>query len=210
MTKEQYNKVCLLYQALTRRFDLSQNFYYDGFYKCFNPKHYAVRGENLETLKHFENLTFRDIYTDEHLAEHHFGDNYLDSKLVVVEEERICVIAELGQVFLYLLVSKLKNGIEQFLELVDKLQKEHKYLIRLEEDGRIMKMKTYLFDEFNGLFEQLENYGFVFHLLGKTNSSFLMQDWNNNIEIHLNRIRGLLKNVNSFDFSNVELLNENE
>ncbi|MEO9513240.1 MAG: hypothetical protein ABJN84_13610 [Flavobacteriaceae bacterium] len=208
MTNEQYNQVCNLYQTLTQRFDLSKNYGYDGFYKCFNSKHYAVRGENLETLKHFENLTFRDIYTKEHLLAHHFGDNYLDSKLVVIEEKRICVIAELGQAFLYLLVSKLNNGIEQFLELVNKLQTEHKYLIRIEEDGRLIRMKSYLFNEFNSLFEQIENYHFIFHLLGKTNSSFLMQDWNNNIEIDLNRINGLLKSVNVFDFSQVTLLDE--
>ena len=208
MTNDEYNKVCNLYQALTQRFDFSQNYGFDGFYKCFNPKHYAVRGENLETLKEIADLTFRDIYTEEHIANNHFGDNYLDSKFVVIEEKRICVIAELGHVFLYLLVSKLENGIKGFLELAHKLQSEHKYLIKLENENRTMRMKTYLFDEFNGQFEQIENYGFVFHLLGKTNSNFLMQDWNNNIEIHLNRISGLFKTLKGFDFSKIELLPE--
>ena len=84
MTNEQYNQICAPYQVLTKKFDYNQNYYFDGYYKCYNPKHYIVRDENLKTLKCFENLTLRDIYTKEYLLAHPFGDKYLDAKLVVV------------------------------------------------------------------------------------------------------------------------------
>ena len=175
------------------------------FYKCYNPKYYGVRDNHLETLKHFTDLSFRDLYTAEHIAEHHFGDNYLDSKLVKIEEERICLLAELGHVFLYLIVSKLKNGIGQYLELISQLQVEYKGLVRTKEDGKIVVMGIYLIEDLIYRFEQIENYRFIFHLLAKTNSGFLMRDWDNNVEINISRISGLLETVEHFDFSKVEL-----
>lgn len=205
MTNEHYNQISIPYQVLTKRFDPNQNYYFDNFYKCYNPKHYIVRDENLETLKKFENLTPRDIYTEEHLLAHPFGDKYLDSKLVVIEDKRICVLSELGQVFLYLLVSKFEKGINQFLVLVEKLQAEFPGLIRTKEDEKVVVMGNYLFDDLNYRFEQIENYGLIFHLFGKTNSGLLMQDWNKNIEIHKNKIKGLLDTLKIFDFSKVEL-----
>ncbi|WP_417860454.1 hypothetical protein [Winogradskyella sediminis] len=205
MTNEEYNQISIPYQVLTKRFDHNQNYYFDNFYKCYNPKHYIVKDENLETLKKFENLTPRDIYTKEHILAHPYGDKYLDSKLVVIEEKRICILSELGQVFLYLLVSKFENGINQFLELVEQLQTEFPGLIRTKEDEKVVVMGNYLFDDLNYRFEQIENYDLIFHLFGKTNSGLLMQDWNKNIEIHKTKIKGLLDTLKIFDFSKVEL-----
>lgn len=205
MTYEQYHQICIPYQVLTKRFDPNQNYYFNNFYKCFNPKHYIVRDENLQTLKKFENLTPRDIYTEEYILTHPFGDRYLDSRLVVIEDKRICILSELGQVFLYLIVSKMDNEINQFLELVEVLKAEFPGLIRTKDDEKVVVMGNYLFDELNYRFEQIENYGLIFHLFGKTNSGLLMQDWNKNIEIHITKIKGLLDTLKNFDFSKVEL-----
>lgn len=112
MTPPEYDKISLLYQFLTKRFDVSQNYEYNRFYKCYNSKHYGVREENLITLKQFENLSYQEILTIEYIKSKTFGEEYLNSKLLRIEKNRVCVHNELGQVFLYLLVSKLEIPIQ--------------------------------------------------------------------------------------------------
>ena len=190
------------------RFNENQHFYYEDYYKCFHPDYYIVRGEHLETLKHFENLSFKDLFTEERIKKFHYGNKYLNSKLVKIEEKRVCILAELGQTFLYLLASKLTKGIEQFLELLNTMYKEEKGLVRIAEEGRIMKMYFVSFERMSSRFEQIENFNFILHLLGKTNSGFIMQDWNKNIEFHIKKIEGLLENLKLYDFSKVTLLDD--
>ena len=88
--------------------------------------------------------------------------------------------------------------------MVEHLQAKYPGLIRSKNDEKVIVMGTYLFDDLNNRFEQIENYGLIFHLFGKTNSGLLMQDWSSNIEIHVNKINRLLETVNIFDFSKVE------
>ncbi|MGX1025296.1 hypothetical protein [Psychroflexus sp. MBR-150] len=205
MNKEEYNRLSIPYQFLTRRFYDRQTYHYEGFYKCFNPEHYIVKGEHLEVLQNFTDLSFREIYTEEHIQEHYFGDEYLNSKLVKIEEKKVCINSELGQVFLYLLVSKLQKGIEQYLNLIADLQNEYKGLVRTKEDGNIVEARIYLLDDLKHRFEEIENYPLVFHLLAQTNSGFLTRDRYDIVEINLRKIKGLLKTVKYFDFSKVEL-----
>ena len=205
MTSEEYDKLSIPYQVLTKRFYERQAYYYDGYYKCYNPKYHIVRDEHLELLKKFENLSYRDIYTDEYINSHLFGDVYLDSKLVKIEEERICLSTELGQVFLYLLVSKLENGITQYIQLIKELQDERKGLIRTKNDGNTVIIPIDFLENIQYLFDNIDNYKFVFHLLAKTNSGFLTRDWSNNVEVNLNRISGLLKSVKNFNFSDCDI-----
>ncbi|WP_204346631.1 hypothetical protein [Psychroserpens algicola] len=203
MTSEEYDRLSIPYQVLTKRFYENQTYYNDGFYRCYNPKHYIVRDKHLEQLKRFTELSYRDIYTEEYINAYPFGDTYLDSKLVKIEEKRVCLSTELGQVFLYLLVSKLKKGITQYVELIKKLQDERKGLIKSKNDGNTVVIPIFFLESIKGQFEIIDNYKFVFHLLAKTNSGFLMRDWNSNIEVNLNRISGLLDSVKNFDFSKI-------
>jgi hypothetical protein len=67
---------------------------------------------------------FKQLFTEKYIKENSYSNQYLDSILVKIEEERICVHLELGQIFLYLLISKFEKGINQFLLLIDKLLKD--------------------------------------------------------------------------------------
>jgi hypothetical protein len=96
MTKKEYDQLSSLYQIFTERFDSDQPYKYDGYYKCYCPRHYAVSDENLAALKYFTNLKFSDIYTKSHVYQYGFHDTYLNAKLVKIEKERICVVLELG------------------------------------------------------------------------------------------------------------------
>ena len=206
MNNNEYDKISLAYQFLTNRFDVRQNYHYSNYYRCYDSNYYGVKGDRLETLKCFENLTLRDIYKKEHIESNYYGEEYLDSKLVVVKENQVCILSELGQVFLYLLVSQLEIGIKQFQALLLELNKEHKGFFRLEDDGKKMVVDVNMFEnEFKNQFEQIENYKYIIHLFGKTNSGFIMLNWNNYLEIHLNKINELLNSLDVFDFSKIDL-----
>jgi len=205
MKNKEYNRISLPYQFLTKRFDLNQTYTYEEFHKCYNPKHYGVKGENLEVLRNFETIMFKQLFTEKHLKENSYSTQYLDSLLIKIEEKRICVHMELGQIFLYLLISKFEKGINQFLLLIDKLLKEHKGLIRLKDDNTKVIMNIDVFNSFNEQFEQIENYSLIFHLFAMTNSGYIMRDWNGNVEIYIRRINKLLETLKIFDFSKIEL-----
>lgn len=205
MTAEFYNKICIPYQVLTKRFIYNDRSFYNGFYKCYNPAHHIVRDENLETLRKFENLTFRDIYTEDRIKSQPYGDTYLDSKLVVVDEQNVCLSTELGQVLLYVLVSKLEEGITEFLDHCERFHNQYKDFIKLKDEGKIMKMKLYFWEDLRPNFDKILNFNLVFHLLAQTNSSLVMQDWNNNMEIHINKIKKMIDTLKIFDFSKVDL-----
>lgn len=205
MTKEEYNRISIVYQFLTKRFDFSQTYQYDGFYRCFDTNHYGVSGENLEVLRHFENLNLRHIYSAEHIASVQYGDNYLNANLLVIEENRVCVHSELGFIFLYILVYKLQDGIKSFIELMYTLKEKYVGLIRTNEDKRIFKMKVYLYDDFIPQFESIENYKFIFHLFAKTNSNYMNRNWSNEVEVDMYKIEKLIKTLKMFNFENVEM-----
>lgn len=88
MTIEEYNRICIVYQFLTKRFDISQFYSYDGFYKCYDPNYYGVRGENRDALEHFENLNLRHVYNAEHITSRPYGENYINSNLVIVNRQQ--------------------------------------------------------------------------------------------------------------------------
>lgn len=205
MTNEEYNRISMVYQFLTKRFDFSQTYQYDGFYRCFDVNHYGVSGQNLEVLKHFENLNLRHIYTTEHIASTQYSDEYLNANLLVIEENRVCVHSELGFIFLYILVYKLQNEIKSFLKLMYILKEKHTGLIRTSEDQRVFKMKVYLYDDFIPQFESIENYRYIFHLFAKTNSDFMVRNWNNEVEINMNKIEKLIETLKRFNFENIDM-----
>lgn len=205
MTTKEYDRISLLYQFLTKRFHVNQNYQYDGYYKCYNPKYYGVREENLQTLEHFENLSYKDMFTEEYIKSKPFGEEYLNAKLVKIEEKRICVQTELGQILLYLLVSKLENSIKEFLSFLDSLKEQKLGLIKEREESKMYIIRLNDFNKLKPDLEKIKNFRFTFHLLAKTNSGFILRDWNENLEIHINKINDLVATLKNFDFTKVEL-----
>lgn len=205
MTAEEYNRICLVYQFLTKRFNRSQIYQYDGFYRCYDPKYYRVRQEKLQTLKHFENLTLRHIYTGEYLASRPFGEEYINTNLVVVDEDKVCIHTELGYIFLYTLVYKLQDGISSFIALMHNLNETYRGLIKTTEDKKIFKMKVYLYDDFIPQFESIENYRLIFHLFAQTNSNFMVRNWENEVEVNIHKIEELLETLKIFNFQNLDM-----
>lgn len=205
MTSKEYDRISLLYQFLTKRFHVNQDYQYDGYYKCYNPKYYGVREENLQTLEHFENLSYKDLFTKGYINSKPFGEDYLNAKLVKIEEKRICAQTELGQILLYLLVSKLENSIKEFLSFLESLKEKKLGLIKEREEGKMYIISLNDFNRLQPVLEKIENFRFTFHLLAKTNSGFILRDWNENLEIHINKINDLIVTLKNFDFTKVEL-----
>ncbi|WP_294963593.1 hypothetical protein [uncultured Flavobacterium sp.] len=205
MTSQEYNKISKVYQCLTQRFDQSRNYQYDRFYKVYNSQCYIVEGENLEALKHFENLTLRHVYTGEYLESQHFGEDYKNSSLLVVEDGKVLVHAELGFIFLYILIFKMQEGIRKFLDLINELKDRHTGLIRSSDDGRILKMKVYLYDEFIPQFEAIPDFNLIFHLFALTNSNFMERNWDNEVEVYVDKIRKTLETLKIFNFDNINM-----
>lgn len=206
MTTKEYDNLSLAYQFLTKRFDMRQDYYYNNFYRCYDSNCYGVREERLETLKCFENLTFRDLYKNEHIDSHYYGDNYLDAKVVVIKDNQVCILPELGQVIFYILISKLEIGIRQFQKLLLDLSKNDTTSFRQENNGEKIIVDINLLENvYKNQFENIENYKFIIHLFGKTNSGIIMLKWNYELEINLSIINTLLDTLTIFDFSKVDL-----
>lgn len=204
MSTEEYNRLCLLYQVLTKRFDLVQEYSYDRWFKCYNPNFYGVKGQYLETLTRFQELTLRHIYSENYIQSQHFSNEYLDDLVIKVGESKICVHSELGLVILHLLFYKLQIGINQFITLLDNILENSSGLIKTDEEKRVYKMKLYSYDEYIKQFENIQDYGFIFHLFGRTNSSYMTLNWNNEIEIDVFRIKQAILRLVNFNFENLE------
>jgi len=204
MTTEEYNKLSLLYQVLTKRFDLVQEYSYDRWFKCYNPNFYGVKGQYLETLKRFQQLTLRHIYKGNYIQSQNFSDEYLDDLVIRVEEHQICVHSELGLVILHILFYKLQTGIYQFITLLDIILEKSPALIKTDKEKRVYKLKLYTYDEYIQQFQNIQDYSFIFHLFGRTNSSYMTIDWNNEIEIDVFRIKQALMRLSNFNFENLE------
>lgn len=204
MSTDEYNRICMLYQVFTKRFDLVQEYSYDRWFKCYNSNFYGVRGQNLETLSRFKELTLRHIYSGNYIQSQHFSDEYLDDLVVKVGENKVCVHSELGLVILHLLFYKLQTGINQFVNLLDIILENSPSLIKTDEEKRVYKMKLYSYDEYLPQFQNIQDYGFIFHLFGRTNSSYMTLNWNNEIEIDVFRIKQALLRLANFNFENLQ------
>ncbi|KIA82424.1 hypothetical protein [Flavobacterium sp. AED] len=206
MGQEEYNKICLLYQVLTKRFDFNQNYNYDKWYKCYNIEFYGVKGNYLEVLKRFEDLTLRHIYTLEYISSVPFSDEYLDDILVKISGDKVGVHPELGLVTLYFLIYRLQEGISNFLLLLETIKNQYVGFIKTDYDNRIYKMKFYAYDEFIPQFENIKDFKLMFHLFSKTNSNYMSLNWNNEVEIDVFKINKTLESLQNFNFKNLDAI----
>jgi hypothetical protein len=204
MTDQKYNFICLPFQFLTKRFNDFQNIY-DGEYKCYSPNVYGVKNEYLEFLKNFENLTFRHIFSQEHLASQIALGIPVDSNLVIIEEDRIRVHQELGNIILHILANQLKNGIEKLIELIEKIKLEHPTYIKTDKDENIFSMKMYRYDEFIADFENLPDYKYVKHLFYDSKTGIITLSLENEIDFKLYKMRKIIKRLTIFNFTNIPL-----
>lgn len=211
MTPQEYNRICKVYQFLTKRLDPSQNYHIDGFYRVYDSQHYGVRDEAFEGVRYFENLTLNYVFTKEYLAGQHFSKNYYfsngfsNSPMVVIKNDNISVHPELGFVFLYILIFKFQNGIIAFLDLLYQLNDKKTTLIRISEDGKTVKIKAYGYDDFVSVFEVIPNINLIFDFFLFTNSNFMIKNWNNEIEIQVIKIRNALDTLKIFNFDNMNM-----
>ncbi|MFV8327754.1 hypothetical protein [Flavobacterium sp. ZS1P14] len=206
MDQEEYNKICLLYQVLTKRFDFNQNYNYDKWYKCYNADFYGVKNGYLEVLKRFENLTLRHIYTPEYVSSVPFSDEYLDDVLVKISDDKVRVLSELGLVTLYFLIYRLEEGINNFLQLLESIKKQYVGFIKIDNDNRIYKMKGYIYDELIPQFENIKDFKLMFHLFSKTNSNYMLLNWNNEVEIDVFKINKTLDSLQNFNFKYLDAI----
>lgn len=204
MTNEQYNFICRPFQFLTKRHYNFQNIY-DGEYKCYDPNMYGVRNEYLEFLNNFEHLTFRHIFTPEHIAVQIGLGIPVDSNLVVIEEKRICVHQELGSISFHILANKLKTGIESLINLLEQINLAHHKAIRTDENGNIFYMKMYTYNDFILDFENLPDYKYVKDLFYDTKSGVIDLNLENEIEFKIYRMKRIIDRLKIFNFENIQL-----
>ena len=206
MNQEEYNKICLLYQVLTKRFDFNQNYNYEKWNKCYNPEFYGVKNEYLEVLKRFEDLTLRNLYTTEYINSTPFSDEYLDDILVKISDDKVCVHSELGLVTLYFLIYRLQEGINSFLQLLESIKNQYVGFIKTDNDNRIYKIKVYIYDDFIPQFENIKDFKLIFHLFSRTNSNYILLNWNNEVEIDVFKINKTLEGLLNFNFKNLDAI----
>jgi len=204
MNIDEYNKICRVYQSLTKRFDNYQNYFFNGNYIVFDSEFYVVR-ENLDILRKFENLTIRHIYGADYIKSKPFGDSYLDSKLVVIEENKVMVNSEMGYILFYILIYKLAKGLEDFKKIISTLDTKYSGHISIEKETKTYKMSIGTYDKILAEFEKSEDLKLIVHLFSRTNSNFIVQNWNSQIEINMAKIEALSDTVKIFDFSNIQL-----
>jgi hypothetical protein len=204
MNDDQYNFICFPFQFLTKRFYNFQNLYH-GEYKCYDPKMYQVQGNYLEFLKIFENITFRHIFTPEHIASLIELGIPVDSNLVIIEETKVCVHQELGSIAFHILANKLKNGIEKLIELIEKINSEHPKYFKTDENGNIYSMKTYRYDEFIVEFQNLTDYKYVKNLFYDSKSGVITLSLENEIEFKVYKMKRIIERLNIFNFNNIPL-----
>jgi hypothetical protein len=96
-------------------------------------------------------------------------------------------------------------GIEQFVKLVYKLGAEYPSLTRTKYNGDVILMKVHLLDDLKSRFDEIEDYKLIFYLFAETNSSYIIKNSKNDIEIKIYEISELLSTIKIYDFSKLEL-----
>ena len=206
MSNEEYKRICSVYQVLTKRFDQNQDYKYEKWFKCYNPDFYGVKGENLDVLTRFKDLTLRHIFSEQYIQSQFFSDEYFDENLVRIEDGKICIHSELGLVTLYLLIYRLRDGINLFLDLLENIKNNYLRYIKTDDGKRIYKMKVYTYNEFIPQFEAIPQFRLIFHLFSRTNSNYMVLNWSNEVEIDIFEIKQTLLRLSNFNFGNLEAI----
>jgi len=201
MNDKQYSQLSILYQFITMRFNICQNYDFDRFYKYYDTNLYRVFNENLEVLQLFRNLTLREILTQKRIDKKNYTNAYLDSKLVIIEVNKIYIHLELGVIFFNLLISKFQIGIRNIVSLLKNNYKG----IKISDNGDVLKMKVNLYNDFLSKYEKTENFNFIIHLFAKTNSSIITLNWENEIKINLKYINEILEFSKNYNFDCIDL-----
>lgn len=204
MTNEEYNFISMPFQFLTKRFSNFQHVYY-GVYKCYHPKMYGVRDEYLDFLKNFEHLTFRHIFTPEHIAVQVELGVDVDSNLVIIEENRICVHQELGSIAFHILANKLKVGIEKLIQLLEHIKQAHPNNMKSDENNNNYLLKLYAYNDFILAFENLPDYKYVKHLFYDTKSEVISLSLENEIIFKVYKMKRIIERLKIFNFHNIQL-----
>ncbi|NUY79656.1 hypothetical protein HUK80_02015 [Flavobacterium sp. MAH-1] len=200
MTTEEYNNISMLYQFLTKRFDINQNYTSSDYHRCYHPNYYGVRGNGLEVLKRFEHLNFQDLYSEEYLKSQFYSQEYLTSKLVIIEENRVCVMPELGSILFYQLISMMKGGITEYLRQLKYIVENKIGIFRLSDDGDLLKFDLRSYENLLLKFEAIKDFNLFHHLFTKTNSNIIMLNWDNQVEIPIHEIEKFIAHIDHMTF----------
>ena len=201
----EYERIVTMYEFLTDRYGYYSSYTFENFYKCFDPKHNGVKGNNLEILKKFENLKMREVFTVVKINNIQYGSQYLDAALVNIKPGKVCIHPEMGYIFLGLIVHNLKSTIETFIKELELLNKKFDPLIKLSKDGRVIKMSGHTYDEFEPNFRKIEDYGKLFRFIAETNSHIMYRNTDNVLEINISKMKEMIKNLSKIDFSKIDV-----
>ena len=202
MNQEDFNKICLLYQFLTKKSDFNQN--YDRWYICYNCEHYGVKNDYLEILKKFKKLTLRHLYTSEYINSIHFPDEYLDDILVKIIKDKVYIHSELGSIIQSFLIYKLQEGINIFLQSLERIKNQYVGFVKTDKDCKIYKIKVFTYDEFIPQFENIKDFKLIFHLFTLKNINYLYLNWDKEVEIDISKINKGLEKLINFNFQSIQ------
>ena len=203
--KYEFEDIVVMYEFLTNRWGFIHSYSYEGFYRCFDKNHNGVKGNNLKILKEFEELTMREVFKEESINGISYGDKFLDAKLVKDEEKKVCIHPEMGFIFLEIIVQRLKNTMNIFLERLEILNKNYTDLVKKSEDGYFIRMSGNTYDQFQPQFEKIENYDFLFRFIALTHSQIMYRNMDNVLEINVSKMNDMIKNLSKIDFKKIRI-----
>lgn len=174
----------------------------DDFYECFSVKCQSI---SIKVLEPFTKIAYKDIYTkkyfNENIKELNFKDTFLNSKLIKYEQEKLYFYKSLREVIFYLIISKLGKGIEQFLNVLNVLNKNEEYF---NSNGNFIKLSSKLLDKSRSQFEEVENYQLIFHLFTENISDIIIKNDEQIVKIQISRIKELLNTAQNYNFQNLD------
>ncbi|SDF02709.1 hypothetical protein [Epilithonimonas hungarica] len=197
-----YNEYLVLYQLLTNSFVEIPSHYKDGFYKCYQKDYTIVKGENLKILEKFEKISLTDIYnTGKDTSNLPFSvEPFSSMKLCLSQEGSYCVYVELGLLIFYYLVNFYKKAIEEFLDVLEEMNKDKFVPVKLTEQN-IYEIDFYYLKSKEGIFFGIENFNRVFALFGQSNNGIFYV--NNKLEfiVDKGRIDNILNYIEKINFT---------
>ena len=204
MSETEYNSICLEYQFLTKKSSINfQNYY--GDYKCYDLKVYGVRDENLKFLKKFHDFSIKDFYTNDFIQLNQYIQEYLNAKLIIFEEKRICVHQEMAIILFHIIAFKLQNGIFGLLELLEKIYEQFPKYIEISNQKKNYVIKNNRYEELIAEFEKIQDYNFIFHFFNKAGSQIINFNHQNEIEFKVNEIKKILEGLKKFSFEKLPI-----
>ncbi len=157
--------------------------------------------ENLKVLKRFENFIVADFFTEKELKKKPSFRDYFNSKLIIIELEKIRINSHLGWFAFFIIIEKLKESILEFVKLIEStfIKYNNKGHIRYDKYNKTYYFKDYIYNENISDFERINDFKLVFNLFANTDIDVIYTK-NREIIINIGKIEKYLVDLEKYNF----------